>query len=447
MVPFIITFARVAQKMPGEFFNFAFGISVSQRAGLGLVCLTFCVCMCATRALGQGVLAPPPIDFSGIAPTARTTGTNQPGEMPPQAPPAPESPLLQLGPVQMRPHLLYRFLYGDGIQARPGDQVKTAINEIYPGIFLGLGSHWVLDYTPTLRYYSSDKFRDTLDHAVALNGASTYNRWNVGFSQSYTTSSQPLVETGSQTDQEMFLTALNATYQINSALSLELGASQDFNFVDQTVQGSALTDSRIWSTMDWLNYQFSPKLGAAIGVGFTYDNLSLGSDMISEQVQGRVIWRPGEKLSLTVSGGFEYRQVLDSDAPDLISPVFGLSAQYHVFEPTTLSIGASSVVNPSLYQNEVDETTTITASLHQRLLKRLFLDVSGGYTHISYRQTFSGFSISREDDGTFFNTRLSTTFLKRGTAAVFYQTSENTSSDSTFAFTSNQVGFELGYRF
>src|SRR5262245_44438944 len=97
---------------------------------------------CLSSSFGQNILAPPPIDFSGLAPTYRTTGTNQPGQVPPPPiVPAEAQPLLQLGSVQMRPHLLYRFLYGDGIPVRPGEDAKTAINEIYPGILLGLGNH------------------------------------------------------------------------------------------------------------------------------------------------------------------------------------------------------------------------------------------------------------------------------------------------------------------
>jgi uncharacterized protein (PEP-CTERM system associated) len=347
----------------------------------------------------------------------------------------------------MRPHLLYRFLYGDGIPARPGEQLKTAINEFYPGIFLGMGSRWNLDYTPTLRYYSNNHFRDSLDHAVSLYGANTFQDWTLGFSQGYVSSSESLAETASQTDQEAFSTAINATYKINSAMSLELGAIQDFTFVDQTQPGAPLTDSRIWSTMDWLDYQVSPKLAAAIGLGFTYDSLSAGSDMTSEQIQGRLTWRPGEKLSVSLSGGFEDRQVLNSDSSDLITPIFGISALYQLLEPTTLSLGASRVVNPALFVNQVTETTSISASLRQRILKRLFLDLSGGYAQNSFHETAFGFNLARQDDLTFFNVRLSTTFLKRGTAAVFYQTSEDTSTDSNFDFSSTQVGFELGYRF
>jgi len=408
----------------------------------------FLGCTLAWRAVAQDVLAPPPPNYSGISPALRVTGTNQPGEVPPLAPTTPEAPPFELGPVQFRPHFLYRFLYGDGIPAQPGQNLKTVIHELYPGIFLQLGNHWNLDYTPVLRFYINKQFRDTWDNNVALNGATRFDDWSLGFSQSYVSSSQPLVETGTQTDTETYLTALNAVYLMSSAASLELGANQTFQFVGESLPGQQLTDTLTWSTTDWLNYQFSPKFAAAVGAGFGYTEVGTGLNMTFEQIQGRITWRPGVKLFVSVSGGGNFTQVLDSTGADLVTPIYGVSAQYQLFEATTLGLGANRVTSPSLYANQVNDTISVTANLHQRLLKNFFLDLNGGYSKISYLETTAGFSLNREDNYTFFGARLSTAFLRqRGTAAVFFQNSDNTSTGSGFTLSSTQVGFELGYRF
>src|ERR1051326_222258 len=431
----------------------AFNSPNHSRFGLQPRVLFYCIAaafLCgffSRRGRAQEILAPPPPDFSGLSPALRTTGTNQPGEIPPLAAPAREQSLFQLGPVQFKPHFLYRFLYGDGISARPGEQVTTAIQEVCPGILLRLGDRWNLDYTPILRFYSNSHFRDTVDHNAVLSAATVYEDWTIGFSQSYTSSSQPLAETAAQTDEEVYTTGLNLVYQMSSATSLELGVRQYFLFAGQSVPGQFLTDTRSWSSLDWLNYQFSPKIAIAIGAGVGYDNLSVGSDMISEQLQGRIILRPGDKLSFSASGGAEIRQLVDVKSSNLISPLFGLSAQYQLFESTTLGLGANRLVSPSLFLNQLTETTTGSANLPHRIFKKLFLDLSGGYIHTSYRFTIYGFDLAREDDGTYFNARLSASLFKRGSAAVFYQTSDNSSTASAFVFSSTQVGFELGYRF
>jgi hypothetical protein len=256
-----------------------------------------------------------------------------------------------------------------------------------------------------------------------------------------------LIQTGTQTDQENYNTALNATYHIGQALSLELAANQDLRYVSQPSVNEGLTDSQRWSTLNWLNYQLSPQFGAAVGVGFGYESQTGGSEMLFEQIQGRLTWHPGEKLSVSISGGGEIRQVLNADVSDLVSPLFGVSAQYALFEPTTLSLGASHQISASYFQNQVEESTTVNAALLQLLLKKLYLDLAGGYVRTSYLETISGFGLNRRDDGTYFNARLSMQFLRRATAAVFYQRTDNTSTDTIFTLSSEQYGFELGYRF
>jgi hypothetical protein len=401
-------------------------------------------------ALAQGVLAPPPLDFSGLPPGLQTTGTNQPGTLETlfAAPAATASkPPFELGPVQFRPHLLYRFLYGDGIPAAPGQHLKTAINEIYPGILLTIGNHWYLDYTPTLRYYSNNHFADTLDHNVILNGAFNSGSWNLGFSQSYVSSSQPLIETGTTTRQETYTTVLDATYHFNSKMSLELGANQTFVFLSEALPGQALSDSATWSTLDWLNYDFTPKFSGAIGLGYGYVDMRLGPDMMFEQVQGRVSWHPGQKLTLILTGGGEIRQFLSGGASDLVNPLYGFSVEYHVFESTTLLASGHRVVSPSYFENQITETSDVSGGLRQRLFERLILELSGGYYESTYTATVSGLPVNRKDHGTFFTARLSVPVLKRGTVAALYQFSDNSSNESAFDFTSNQVGFEVGYRF
>ena len=361
----------------------------------------------------------------------------------------PDLPILQLGPVKFYPHFLYRFLYGDGIPARAGEKYTTAIDEVYPGILFRVGSHWQLDYTPSLHYYSNNHFRDTTDQSVALNGGTTNQNWTLGLSQRYADTTQPMVETGAQTEMETYDTAINAAYHFNTKASLEMGLNQDFRFMGQNAPSEQLVDSEVWSTMDWLNYQFWPRFGAALGVGAGYIDVSIGSAMTFEQLQGRITWLVAEKLSMVVSGGVEDMQFLDVNEPDYISPLFAASVVYRPFEATSLSLNAARTVMPSytLGYGQVFDDTVISGGFQQRLFKKLQFDLTVGYTIMSYQLNFSGLALTREDDLTYVNVRLSVPFLKRATAGVFYQASENTSTVSKYQLSSTQVGFDLGYRF
>jgi hypothetical protein len=446
-------------------------------ARLRSLCLFVAILLPITAVRAQDTNTPPPqpstpsLQYSNTPVPSLAIETNLPPlPLPvyaPEAPPAPPlagtrqlyvpaavpapalPPLLNWGPLTAQAQVLYRLSYGNGLQASPGQQSNTLVNELDPGILFQWGSHWSLDYTPILRYYSSSAFQNTFDNSVTLTGGTTYEDWTFGLSQTYASSSDAIIETGSQLDQQTFSTGLSAMRQLGSKTSLELGVSQNFRFLDQTVPGEQLTDSESWSTMDWLNYQFWPRFGAAIGAGFDYDYLKVGPDMTSEQLQGRITWKVVKKLSFVLSGGGSDRQFLGSGAPDLLSPIFSLSAQYSPFEATTFSIRAYSAVTPSYYQDQVTESTSISAGLHQRLLGKLYLDLNGGYGNTtSHASTLAPAAANIGNyDSTFFGARLSTALLKRGSVAVFYSVNYNSSGAAIYNYTTTMVGLELSYRY
>jgi hypothetical protein len=397
---------------------------------------------CVTRA--QEVLMPRP-EYSIAPPAMQQYQTN---EMDVFAPPgtaaavSPEATPFQVGPVSLLPHVFYRILSGDGIPAAGSNHVATTIQQISPGILFNIGSHWSLDYTPTWNLYSNKQFSDTLDQNVILTGGTTYEDWILGLAQSYISSSTPLVETGTQTTQQSWLTALKASYRFNSKMTTDLTLDQNI------VSADTFTSYDEWSTLDWLNYQFWPRLDTSLGVGFGFVNVDAGSDMTYEQLQARVRWRATDKISFQVHGGLEDRQFLQGSAGSLLNPVAGGLIQYQPFEFTKFSITVDRTVAVSYFQNQVTEGTEVMGGLNQRLLKRLYLDLSGGYNTLKYVASDSSSSgAGRRDDYYTFDVRLSCPFLKRGTAAVFYQYSDDSSTAPGFTFSSSQVGFEVGYRF
>jgi hypothetical protein len=343
--------------------------------------------------------------------------------------------------LTLRPHIDYQFLYGNGILVAPGQPESTAIQEIAPGFRLDVGDHWILDYTPAWTLYSNKQFQNTFDQAVKLTGGTVYGNWVLGVSQSYTVSDVPQVETATQTKQKIYATAVNGSYTLNSKMSLDLAVNQDFVSADQ------FQSYREWSTMDWLNYHFWDRFSLALGVGLGYDDVDTSPDMLFEQYQGRVNWRATDKISFQLHGGLEDGQVYGGNSSDLLNPIFGGGIQYQPFEQTKISLDADRVVAVSTLQNQINESISFNGDLNQRLLGRLYLDLSGGYQNIKYVNSGNSALPNRTDDYYFFNTRLSTSFFKRGTVAVFYQISDNSSSQSGFGFLSHQFGFEIGFAY
>lgn len=356
---------------------------------------------------------------------------------------------LRLGRLQMFPHVSYQLSYGNSLQSGPGQRTDTFVHELAPGMQLQWGDHWSLDYTPTLRYYSSSQLKDGVDHSVILTGRTTYQEWVFGLSQAYGSSSQPLIETGAQTDQEIHSTAFSATRQLNDQWSMELGANQMFRFVGGNATSGQFSDVRGWSTLNWLNHQFNSWLGAGVGIGAGYDDVSIGSDDLYQQLQGRVTLTAGRKLSFSLAGGAENRQFMNSPAPNLTQPIFSVSGQYRLFDSTMLFFSGSQQISASYFESSASEVTSISAGLRQRLLKYLSLDLTGGYNTTSYHGTSSGPGAAPASDyqDTWVNVALSTTIRRRGTASVFFTQRDVSSGAAIYSYTTSQFGFQLAYRF
>jgi hypothetical protein len=386
---------------------------------------------------------------------------------------APEEPGLasqqnqpfQYGPLIAKPHVSYQFLYVNGIQSSPSNHQDTAIQEFSPGILLDIGKHWALDYTPTLTYYGNSHFKNEFDNSVTLTGGSSYGNWVFGLSQSYDSSSSPQAETGTQADQENYSTALTASYAFNSKFSLDMSVNQNFSFVDNsfatTNSADNSQDTRDWSTLEWLNYTFWPRLNAGIGAGFGYVNVNIGPDQTYEQLQARVNWRATDKISFQLNGGLEDVQFLASGDGDLLNPTFGAAIQYQPFKDTQVSLNASETTSANSFsyqgsgagisQGGATDATSVSCNLNQRLLEKLSLSLGVGYTETKYTDSINAsggaFSGNRTDDYSYFSASLSRPFLKRGTVSVNYQYSDNSSSEPGFSYSSSQIGFEIGYSY
>jgi hypothetical protein len=369
----------------------------------------------------------------------------------------------QLGPMTAEPHVSYQVTYANGVQSSPGNPQSTTVQSLSPGVTLIIGTHWTLDYTPSLTFYSDKNLNDSVSHSVSLSGVATYNDWVFSLSQGFSASSDPNVQTGAQTDQKSYSTSFSASYSFNDKVSLDSSISQSIgaingNSLSLTNVSQNFTNlnggSRNWSISESLNYKFFPRLNAGVTAGFGYVNVDSGSDQINESLSGDVNWRATDKTSFVINAGVSDSRSLGAGSGDIISPTFGASIQYLLFEPTQLSLNASRGITTSYFQNQDSESTSLSVSLTQRLLQKYHLSLSGGYSTTDYIQlvptggaSSSGTSTVRSDDSYSLSASLSRSFLKRGTISVSYSYSENRSSATGFAYASDQVGVQIGYSY
>jgi hypothetical protein len=363
--------------------------------------------------------------------------------------------IFRYGPLELRPRASYSLMYGNGIQNQPGSQEDMIIQQLSPGILVDLGSHWAASYIPTFEFYSSPKFKDYMNQSASLTGDVLYEAWKFGLSHSTEITSEPMVQTAAQTDTETHTTTLSASRAINSHFSADFAVNQAITLV------SGYDDSYDWNTMDWINYEFWPRLSTGLGVGGGYvlveeDGRAAASgpsgnlNQHYEQLQARVNWRATDKISFQVSGGFEDRQFETAGEGDSLNPIFSATIQYQLFKHTQILLtGSRTVASSDFYlAAQQTETSLVSLNVNQQLWRKFSLGGSLAYSEVNYdTPAYAGSAVNRSDDLVTFNAQLSHPLSKRGTWSFFYQYSNDTSSQAGFNYRSSQVGMTVSYGF
>ena len=416
----------------------------------------------AQRVLGGSVfMSPPPVVTTPVV--AQEDATNNEmsvfianGVVNPS-----EAGLLQYGDVILHPHVSYNFTYGNGIQSSVGTQGDTALQQLSPGLTVDLGRHWTADYTPTINFYSSRQFRNTVDQSASLSGATHYQDWSFSGNQNYSSTSDPLTETGAQTSQQSYGTALSAAYDFNDKWSANANVQQNINLV------SGFQDSYAWTGLGGVSYQFAPRLSAGFSAGGGYTRVqTLGiipqtapnapttnPDIVNEQGQFNVNWRATDKVSFQASAGLEDQQFLASGYKSSLEPIFSAAVQYQPFKVTQISLSASRTVGASDYDISAQSTeaTTISLNVNQRILVKYNLNVGFSYTKDQYTESLNlpggSLGTERTDNDYSFNASFGRSFLTYGNWAITYQYNDNQSSSTGFSQRSNQIGFRIGFTY
>ncbi len=412
----------------------------------------------AINAYGQSVIfTPPPIPAepkSSEATSGTTTGdTNQVDSTGGATSVSAASGFqnrnpFQWGPIILHPHIGYGLSYGTGLPSQRGQASDSAINSVSAGFGMNLGKRWDLSYSAGASFYSDPKLKNNVDHSVTLHGHTSYEDWKFNLSQSVAITSDPMVQTSQQTDQQSYSTSLAVDYQISGDLSAALTAGQ------QLSSTSGFTNA-VGSTTDWtlsgsLNYQLAPSLSAGLGAGWGYSKVAIGPDNTYEDVNLNLSWAFARKLSLSVNGGAQIRQFIGSGQSSLLSPTFGVTLNYHPFRFTAIYLTASRSIGASYFQSQVNVNTSVSVGLSQRLFKKYSLSLSGSYGLTEYQNSSSQAPpeiTGRADTQTSFSVSVNRSFLKRGTASVFYSKSQNSSNSQGYHLNSNQAGLSLGYSY
>lgn len=394
----------------------------------------------------------PPVSFQDRVTTVEQASSNWVGSVsaPPLQAPAsgPNTRPLEAGPFRFHPHLGYQVVYGDGILRSANAPATTVLHSIIPGLFIEMGPNWNLDFSAGINRYSNSKFNNNEAYYLALRGHIPREKWLLNFGYAGSVSEQPQIETGQQISQSSHLVTASGIYNYQTKLSVELTGTMDSRLTE------GFSDYWTWSTLDWVNYQVTPRTTVGLGAGAGYDFVDPGPDATFEQLQARAIVTPGTKLTLQASAGVQLQQFSGESETGIAAksgteayPIFAVAAAYRPFEQTSLFASANHVVGNAYQDNFFSQTTTVSVGLRQRLLGEYYLDVVPAYNFRRYESSLRGPSNRRDDEYASIYAGVSTVFFSKLNAAVFYQYGDNSSDNSQLNFNSSQVGARLEYRY
>lgn len=353
-----------------------------------------------------------------------------------------------------------RGVYDDNIYNSPTNKTSDYYFTIEPAIALSLGGADGVNtlnfvYRPSLFLFLDNTHNDTVQQVVHLQAGHVFGHLSLSLGQDIQVldgtdlnslndpaGNQANTDVQGRNKHQIYNTQLSGSYDITGKVFLSGGGS----FSADEYQSSSLASSQIFSGNLFVNYTYSDKLVVGLGGtgGYNTTNPSI-NDQTFEQANVRLSYNATAKISLSASGGVEFRQ-FGSDSN--ISPVYTLAASYQPFDGTAITLSGSrnTMNSASLFGQDFAETT-ISASISQRFMQRFFLGFAAGYTNSNYFSTVSGVSDSRNDNFYYIDPSIDFNITRFWTFGAYYVHREDSSSFSSFSFKDNQVGLRTKLTF
>ena len=348
-----------------------------------------------------------------------------------------------------------RQVYDDNINISSSNRISDWYTVLSPEIHLGFGdsaggfNYLTFDYILSAYFFANHTERNGVEQFIHLAGQHDFGYLVLGLSQdvdirdgtnlnslSDQTGVQANTDVGAASESITFTTNLNWSYDLTGKLFLSGQSSLIFT----DYQTETLISSREFSGNVYLNYVYSPKLFIGLGAagGATSTQGRSGNETF-EQMNARANYIASGKVSLSASGGVEFRQL--AGGGDSVSPVYDISGSYHPFENTIITIAGSGRTQSSASLVGQDYTeNSISLTLSQRLFSRATAGLAAGYTHSNYLSASTGDSTARTDNYIFIEPTFDINITRYWSAGIYYLYRTDMSTLAFFSFHDNQFG-------
>ncbi|MGV3772768.1 MAG: outer membrane beta-barrel protein [Verrucomicrobiales bacterium] len=359
--------------------------------------------------------------------------------------------LFRYGPFSFHPGAGYSVSYNDNIFAgRSGTALNTRskddilhrfILDFAGSFFTGDSSDVAIplvNYSPEFMLYTKNSDRNAVNHSGSIRILKEFPKTSVSLQHQSTSRQDVFAETATNERQTSHNSSLLIHYVLGGKTTLESETSQRFQ------ESSTYLQTREWREDLWLNYDFLPKVSAAIGTSGGYSTVTDGGSSWVHADQVRLNYNPTEKLGFSARGGYEWRFAADDLTEDTTGFIAGIGAQYQLAEATSLSFAADRTLRPSIYiANETGIYNTVSLGLRQTFLRRFFASLSGSYSVVEYDES------SGMDSYDFYSSQFDVGYSisKRARTSVYYRRMGRSSGAGLGTFASNEVGLNLNYHF
>jgi hypothetical protein len=362
----------------------------------------------------------------------------------------PRTGLVKLGPFDITPRVSSTLYYDDNIETDETDEIEDMVFTLAPtitgvarDIADGVGKQMSLSYTPFFYVYFDENDLNRVDHFASVAGSVSGVKLTLGFEQYYRRTTDPVIDIGTRADRSAYDTVLSSQYLVTEKTSIEINGSLNVvDYDDEIYNGS-------WSVAndDWVNYQYSPKLGLGLGVVIGYQSIDNSPDQTYQQGLARVTYAIAEKVNLSARLGGEWRQ-FKGGADDSLTPVWSVGAAYRPRDSTTLSLRLFQEYRSSARDGGSSYVYTgASLRIRQMLMQRLALNLAGTYSNLDYESTVSGGQTDRNDDLFLFRASLDVYIRPRWTVGVFYDFQTRDSTNPQLEFDRNRVGLQTAWSY
>ncbi len=361
--------------------------------------------------------------------------------------------------------LSVRGVYDDNINISSSNRISGYYTSIDPFITLGLGdpgdgfNFLNFIYRPSIFLYLDHSANNSVQHIIHLDGQRRFSRLVLSLTQevqildganlnslSDPTGNSANVDVGGRARHQLYTSALNAAYDLSGKIFLSGGGN--FSADEYETQIS----SEVYSGNFFVNYRYSDKvvigLGGTGGLNTTSSSPGANSDQTFEQANVRLTYNATAKISLSASGGVEFRQFGGDSNGTKTSPVYELSASYQPFDGTTLAFnGSRHTSNSAVLAGQDFSTSTINFTANQRLLRRVSLGLALGYENNDYFSAVQGVSANRTDNYYYAQPALDVSITRFWAVGAYYLHRQNDSSLQEFQFHNDQAGIRTSISF